>query len=220
MKNYVVCVNFGTKYGTEYIRNLYKMVEENCTIPYEFVCITDDPSKWGGNTFIPKESFEGWWNKLHLYRKDLPIKGNILYFDLDVVITNNIDKLFTFEPNRWCTLNDFIRKRRTMIPKDMYNSSVVRFKTGELSYVWEKFIENPTKNSKTPCGDQAFLHKHTIKNNPALFFPDEWIRSYRWDIKENGLGEETCAAIFHGTPNPVDKIVLEKEEWVKKALHL
>ena len=218
VNNYVVCVNFGDKYGPEYVENLYEMVADNCTIPYGFLTITDDYTKSGrsGTTFVPERKFNGWWNKMHLYRPDLPVHGNVLYFDLDVVITGNIDKLFTYATDNWATINDFIRLRREMHPPTMYNSSVIRFRKGQLQEVWDEFIKNP----KTKGGDQNFLHDMTIKNRPATYFPDKWIRSYRWDIMENGLDEETCVAVFHGDPNPLDIEVIEKEEWVRKALHL
>ena len=38
----VLCVKFGTKYGREYIERLRNMVSRHLTVPYEFVCITDD----------------------------------------------------------------------------------------------------------------------------------------------------------------------------------
>ena len=218
VKNYVACVNFGDKYGPEYNKKLYEMVSDNCTIPFTFLTITDDHNKSDrhGTTFVPEHHYTGWWNKMHLYRPDLPVAdgSNILYLDLDVVITSNIDKLFTYASDNWATINDFIRLRREMNPPTMYNSSVVRFTKGQLAKVWQEFIKNP----QTKGGDQNFLHKVMIDTNPATFFPDEWIRSYRWDLEENGLGKETCIAVFHGTPNPLDKEVLEKEEWVRKAM--
>ena len=222
VNNYVVCVNFGDKYGPEYVENLYEMVADNCTIPYGFLTITDDYTKSGrsGTTFVPEEHFDGWWNKMHIYRADLPAHGNILYLDLDVVITGNIDDLFTYGGNNWATLNDFIRLNRMMTPKTLYNSSVVKFKVGQLDHVWRKFLEDPHKNSKTPGGDQAFLHKHTILTKPPAFYPDKWITSYRWDIRQNGLKDTNKIAVFHGLPNPLDKEVLEKEAWVRKALRL
>ena len=41
----------------------------------------------------------GWWYKPMFFDKNLTQQGNILFFDLDVVIHNNIDKLFLFNPD-------------------------------------------------------------------------------------------------------------------------
>ena len=41
-KNYIVCLKHGIKYGSQYVNNLYSMVQRHCTLPFEFVCFTDD----------------------------------------------------------------------------------------------------------------------------------------------------------------------------------
>ena len=37
----IICINWGTKYGSTYINRLYAMVERNITPPFRFVCFTD-----------------------------------------------------------------------------------------------------------------------------------------------------------------------------------
>ena len=46
-----------------------------------------------------------------MFGPDFPLKGNILFFDLDVVIHNNIDPLFTHNPSRFMIIRDFNRCR-------------------------------------------------------------------------------------------------------------
>ena len=41
-KNYVVCLKHGSKYSSEYVNKLYNMCKRHLTVPYEFVCFTDD----------------------------------------------------------------------------------------------------------------------------------------------------------------------------------
>ena len=132
IKYYVLCLKHGTKYSSEYVNRLYNMVKRNCTLPFEFVCLTENPTDINPNIkIIPLPSgLKGWWCKPYMYSADLPIKGIVLYMDLDVVISNNIDKLFIWKPNNWCTIRDFTRVMRPQWQK--YNSSVVRFKTGQL----------------------------------------------------------------------------------------
>ena len=38
----VVCVKWGTKYGMDYLNNLYAAVRRNLSIPHKFYCLTDD----------------------------------------------------------------------------------------------------------------------------------------------------------------------------------
>ena len=42
LKNYLLCLKHGTKYGPEYVNKLYNMVKRNCSLDYEFVCLTDN----------------------------------------------------------------------------------------------------------------------------------------------------------------------------------
>jgi len=86
-KNYILCLKHGTKYSAEYVNKLYNMVARNCTLDYEFVCLTDDPKGINENIkILPLPGhLQGWWCKPYMFSKDLPLKGTVLYMDLDVV---------------------------------------------------------------------------------------------------------------------------------------
>ena len=98
MENNVVCIKWGTKYGPEYVNILYAMVKRNITIPHKFVCITDDPTDLTpGIHILPMQEsiVEGWWHKLTLFKPTIgDLTGRILFLDLDVIITGNIDCFF------------------------------------------------------------------------------------------------------------------------------
>ena len=220
IKYYVLCLKHGTKYSSDYVNRLYNMVKRHCTLDYEFVCLTENPTGINSNikTIPLPPGLKGWWCKPYMYSADLPIKGTVLYMDLDVVIANNINKLFTWEPDHWCTIRDFTRVMRPQWQK--YNSSVVRFKTGQLDHVWKDFSNNPTAVQGKFFGDQDHLFEST-KNTPAMMYPDDWIRSWKWEIRKNkqlgrgARGErklltienvvpklDCCVCVFHGDPNP------------------
>ena len=100
MKKYVVCLKHGKKYGPEYVNTLAKMVKRNCTLDYEFVCYTEDPTGIDLNLVTIKPlptayRIGGWWFKPLLFNPDSNERGTMLYIDLDVIIFRNIDKLFT-----------------------------------------------------------------------------------------------------------------------------
>ena len=68
-ENYIVlCVRFGYRYGRDYVERLRNMVSRNLTLPYEFVCLTDDK---------------------------IPIEGVGRYIKIIPVITNNGGTKFT-----------------------------------------------------------------------------------------------------------------------------
>ena len=221
-KNYVLCLKHGHKYNRDYVNKLYNMVKRHCTLDYEFVCLTDDPTGLYPEikTLELPSDLEGWWCKPYMFSADLPIKGNILYMDLDVVIASNIDKLFTYSPNHWCVIRDFTRHMRPKWTK--YNSSVVRFKTGQLDFVWSEYKKNPKGIQKRFFGDQDWLYEATRKQQ-AMYWPDSWILSWKWEVRKSkefaagGLKgnrkfkhiendakprPECCITVFHGDPNP------------------
>ena len=220
-KNYLLCLKHGTKYSPDYVNKLYNMVERNCTVPYEFVCLTDNTDGLNPKikTIPLPTNLQGWWCKPYMYSKDLPINGTILYMDLDVVIASNIDKLFTYQPNHWCTIRDFTRAMRPDWKK--YNSSVVRFKTGQLDHVWTEFQKDQINIQRRLHGDQDWLFEATRKGQ-AMLYPDSWILSWKWEIRRSKEFDfkgtkgnrkfkhvedvkpriECCVTVFHGDPNP------------------
>jgi len=92
----VVCVHYGDKYGVEYVNTLNAIVKRHSDA--ELVCISDTfVGKDEGIEVIQGEKgFDGWWNKIQLFRHDFLKGEKFLYLDLDVVITENINDLFEF----------------------------------------------------------------------------------------------------------------------------
>ncbi|MEE1122464.1 MAG: glycosyltransferase, partial [Acinetobacter pseudolwoffii] len=40
-QNIVICMKWGTKYGSEYVNRLYNMVKRHTTVDFQMVCLTD-----------------------------------------------------------------------------------------------------------------------------------------------------------------------------------
>ncbi len=219
--NYVVCLKYGNKYSAEYVNVLHSMVSRNLTIPHEFVCYTEDPSGIKPEVTVKKlkliQGVHGWWYKPMFFDPDLELKGTILFLDLDLIIFENIDKLFTYKPGNFCIIRDFTRFIINDYKK--FNSSVFRLETGQHSYVYTKLMESPKAILSRFHGDQDWIY-HAIKSD-FEFWPDEWIQSYKWemrgkpDMKRNLQGRkdfsspsnpiikpDTSIAVFHGEPNP------------------
>jgi hypothetical protein len=219
MKNFVVCLKWGDKYNSNYVNTLKNMVDRNTTVDYEFVCFTDN-----GNGIdpgirvlpLPKLPIQGWWYKPWFFSPDLPINGNILYFDLDVIIFKNIDHLWTYEPDRFVICRDFNRHLRPDWKK--MNSSVWRLKSGTNHHVWEDFKDQNFMAKNRMHGDQDWIYSKITKD--FCFWPDEWIQSYKWEMRgkpemtringvrnfaipgEPKIKDQTSVAVFHGEPHP------------------
>ena len=128
---YVVCLKYGNKYSAEYVNKLYNMVKRNLTLDHEFVCFTEDAT--GIDPAIRIEPIPlisgvtGWWYKPMFFNPRLPLRGTLLFFDLDVVIFKNIDYLFTYKPGEFCIIRDF--NRFVIKNYDKFNSSIFRLET-------------------------------------------------------------------------------------------
>ena len=71
----IICVNTGTKYSNWYVNNLKHMIDQHSQLQYDkFHVITED-------------RYEGVFNKLLMFEQFTT--SQYLYFDLDVVITND-----------------------------------------------------------------------------------------------------------------------------------
>lgn len=227
-KNYVVCLKYGDKYSADYVNKLYNMVKRNLTIDYEFVCFTEDSNGIDDNIRIeplPSYALSGWWFKPYFFDPNLPLKGTILFLDLDMIIFRNIDNLFTHDPNQFYIIRDF--NRYAIKDYSKFNSSVFRINTGQHSEVWRNFITNADSIMKRYHGDQDWIRVCVTQN--FNYWPDEWIQSYKWEMRGkpafdkkprgkrdfaiNGdpiIKDETAIAVFHGDPNPHNC----KDKWV------
>jgi hypothetical protein len=217
----ILCVRFGNKYGREYVERLRNMVSRNITVPYEFACLTDDnhPIEGVRTIYQPNAQYpKGWWHKVHMFDPDLPLRGRILYFDLDIVIHDNINKLALYSQDKFVGIHDFNRK--FYAGWKSLNSSTLAWNHGEESFIWDEFKKNQ-KSAMAMQGDQDWIWK--LSKDKIKFFPVEWIQSYKWEIRSrdqltviNGkrqfkdvnhsvkIHPECCVAVFHGEPNPAD----------------
>lgn len=214
----VLCVKFGVKYGSDYVEKLRNMVSRHLTVPYEFVCLTDDqrPIEGVRSIILPNAGYaKGWWHKVHMFDPSLGLRGRILYFDLDVVIHDNIDKLVSKEDSNFYGIRDFNRK---FTPGwNSLNSSALSWIAGQQHHIFTLFKSNPHAAQKLH-GDQDWIWQQA--KNSITFWPDEWIQSYKWEIRDrkelayaNGkrvfketrnpnIPRNCSVAVFHGDPNP------------------
>ena len=173
--NHVVCVKWGNKYIPQYVNVLYNMVKRHTTVPYEFHCITDDPKGLDPHIDIIKLPqhpwIKTWWSKLWMFSPEFPLKGNILFFDLDVIIFKNIDSLFTHNPGKFNIIRDFNRCR----VKDwkQSNSSCMRWEAGTMDFLYNDFVKDHAQVMRRNWGDQDWVMKRA--NNEITHWPDDWI---------------------------------------------
>ena len=103
-----LCIKWGNKYSPDYVNNLYRMIKKNYTKPFTFTCYTDDPEGLlCDSAEIPDDGLlhpKYWFGKedycwdrakflVFNSHEWLGYRGKWCYFDLDVIIQNNIDDI-------------------------------------------------------------------------------------------------------------------------------
>lgn len=220
------CVIHGDKYGLEYVDKLYSMLRRHLStdlalhvwteasrdIPPHYVkhALTEWPGVRG-----PRKS---WWYKLQMFDPAHGLSDRILYFDLDVVIVNNIDWILHLGRDKFWAVKDFRYLWRS--DRQQINSSVMLWNAADWHSIWQDFqARDLAETVKRFPGDQDFLQA-VIKHQDLGFFDAQRIKSYRWQIKDGGwnnslrvhnrpgsgclIDAETSIVVFHGDPKPAE----------------
>lgn len=231
------CVIHSDGYSWQYVENLYNMLQHNSERQINFHVFTEkdravpetmirhDLVEWPGIAG-PKKS---WWYKMQLF-DPANFQGQMLYFDLDVVIVDNIDWIARLDPNYFWAIHDFKylwRPTWTGI-----NSSIMYWNTQRFAYIWDDFVlQNIESLIRKFHGDQDYIGS-LLTPDQLRYFNENWIKSWRWQLLDGGidpatrtynkpnsgtaLDASTKIMIFHGHPKPheiSDRIV--QQHWCR-----
>jgi len=220
-QRHVLCMKWGTKYGPEYVNNLYGMVRRHLSGDFSFVCLTDDaagirpevhclpipempikPEKPG----VPDRA----WRKLSTFTADLHgLQGTALYLDVDVVVVGSLDGFFT-QPGDFLIIKDYKRPWRVT-----GNSSVYRFEIGAHADVLSHFHAHEDEIRLRFRNEQAYLSDYLHKQAKLGYWPARWCPSFKyhsipnWPLnywREPGIPHDARVVVFHGECNPPDAL--------------
>ena len=142
--------------------------------------------------------------------------GPLLYFDLDTVITGNIDWIWQTPPEYLWAVRDFKHLWRPNFQG--INSSVMWWDTRKYAYIWEDFKQRELDSvTQQYHGDQDYI-TDMIPIHNRRFFDLERVKSYRWECLDGGyefscrrygapgtgvsMTPITSIIVFHGNPKP------------------
>lgn len=200
----VVCVKQGTKYGPEYVTRLKAGIERYAPPGDErdFVCLTDKPVE-GVRCEPLQTKLKGWWSKMEVFRFAGRTETGrpTVYFDLDVVITGDLTRLFAWHQpgciKDWWTHG--------------YHGSVYRVMSDNTALaIWRKFIDDSDRWMEEYRSDQEYLQ---AQEPGWSYFPRDWFASYKANHCEMAPPPGAMAVVFHGDPKPA----AFKHGWVPPA---
>lgn len=193
----VLCVlRSGGEYQQEHVQRLSYEVSSNLQIAHRFYCLSDLPGQ--GYTTIPLvHGWPGWWSKIELFRRDLPVYGPVLYLDLDTTVVGKLDGIAT--GHRFTVLENFWTPGKIGSGLMAWNM--------DLSQIYEAFLVAPESSmrkyvTREKFGDQGFIDDHSpIK-------PEHWqvrhpgrVMSYRKHCK-HGVPRGTIVVCYGGKVRP------------------
>ena len=140
--------------------------------------------------------------------------GPTMFLDLDLVVLDDIDCFFDYQPGKNCIIHNWIEARKEIFRgrPDIGNSSIFRFVAGQSDYIYQTFIREMSDaddRSKFQT-EQAFL---TYAMKEKCWWPDEWVTSFKRHCRpifplnlfiapKKPVGAKFL--VFHGHPDPVD----------------
>ncbi len=213
----VICMKWGSRYPADYVNRLHSMVQRHTGRVTQVVCFTDDAVGIAPGVVtrplpqinIPERVAWTPWRKLSLWCADLDIPtsnanpADILFFDLDMVITGSIDPFFDYEPGRYCVIHNWTQPKLAV-----GNTSLFRIPVGRFAHVFDRFDADP----------EAVLSSHRIEQqyisatvDDQVFWPRDWCLSFKHDLiprwplnflNTPQLPPSARAVAFTGKPDP------------------
>lgn len=215
MSQTVVCVKWGTRYPSTYVNCLWSMIQRNTKRETRLVCYTDDPAGIDPAVVtysipevpLPPRRMRSTWRKISFWRPDLEgISGDVLFLDLDIVVTGSIDEFFDYAPEAtFCVIENWTQKGQRI-----GNTSVYRFRVGAHTEIFDKLSENPEGTLQSYPNSQTFISRNI---SSMTFWPDSWCVSFKhtllppWPLnflQIAPLPPATKVVCFTGRPNPDD----------------
>ncbi len=212
----IICMKWGDKYGADYVNRLYGMVSRNLTIPFQFVCFTENEKDIHPNVKIcplpslglPENIPERGWLKLATFQNPLAdLEGTALFLDLDVVIVDKIDCFFELEAEFAVCFDE--KKKAQKIG----NTSVYRFEINKHEDVLDYFLNNFDSIKSNYRNEQAYLSDKMNEKNNLTFWPKDWTPSFKYHCipkfpfnfwRAPFIPAGANIILFHGKPEPYE----------------
>lgn len=221
----IFTVKWGTKYSSDHVNKILEQCRKFSSVDFDFFCLTEDSTGLDSSIkvipFPENNYYEKWWNKLHLFdRNVVEQSGENLFFDLDITIQKSIDPfLFTdpqdslvFVKTHWHNLEQMKidTKDNPRLYTDL-NSSVLRWNdTLDVDKITKFVKDYPDQMFFYYRGlDNLFGHQRERLLN-IKYFPDGLVYSYNYgymwpdDTEQFVIREEPIIRLYDSMERPED----------------
>ncbi len=170
---------------------------------------------------LPQEISNYPWRKLTAWKYPLAdLRGDVLFLDLDLVITGNLDDMFDFEPGKFCVIENW-----TQPGQGIGNTSAFRFPVGRYSHIYDDFENDPDLILSQYNIEQVYISR-TI--DEMVYWPKNWCVSFKhsllppWPLnffRVPKLNPDTKIVAFTGKPDQDEAAIGQwpTKHWIKKT---
>lgn len=201
----IVCIKHGDSvYSWEYVDKLYRGVQRSLTAPFNFTVFTDtvDNSKIYNQIQLPnipdligrERGKAAWWYKTWLFSNEHELQRQLIYFDLDVMITGNCDFLHQIEHDKFGMVAEskWSTAHHQGASRTLYNTSVMVLNPVYHNFIWTRYIRNRELIQSAFHGDQNFINhlmnRQGLTYNKYLVALDpQKIVYWFWDVVNGGI---------------------------------
>lgn len=205
--------NHGVLYTEQWVERLYNGIERNYDGEFDFVCLSDQPTRF--KTIAFQVVSDGYWNKIELFRKNIFDTETVVYLDLDVVLCGNITDEIAKLPR-----SKFFMTREPY--RGIHNSSLMIW-GGDHSDLYLHYRNNQQAvvqeyqyNLARPgcIGDQAFIGENVRHEVIENFVRPGFVGWVHHKIKTDL--DQPSILIFTGSQKPSNNLHLDlvRQHWI------
>ena len=146
----ICTVYFEGKYTPDYVERLYNSLKRNCTLPFEFICYSDNPNVKADKVIpLPNPKYtdiKKHWHKITFFSPMFAGQepgDDMIIMDIDQVIVGNVDHIIgrPVGENELLSYKKWWGFTSDWLP---LNGGFYKFKSGgKCKNLWDKFRENP-----------------------------------------------------------------------------
>jgi len=209
-------------YGSEHVNVLYHSIKRNTTVPFRFICVTDDPEGIDSNIEVVNlwdkcRHLGGCLNRMFVFDKSMAsiLGDRFVCIDLDCVIVSNIDNILNRTEN--FVINQFESKGSH---NQKYNGGLFLMSAGCRQQVWDLFDFNLSPatisdlhQTKNMVGDDQSWIQHILGDNEAIFTHNDGVYDYNFLNPKDTLPDNAKIILLPGKFDP--SIEKNHISWIK-----
>lgn len=213
------------QYGAEHVNILYHSIKRNTTVPFRFICVTDDYE--GLHPDIEQRwlwdfcrELGGCYNRLYIFSEKVEkiLGPRFITIDLDCVITGNIDHILRRSGD--FIINKYDIQANRHASHQYYNGGIIMMDAGARRQVWDEFdpqttpqLIQPRKDKIELVGsDQAWI-AHVLGPGEQTFDQKDGVYDFRKLDDKQKLPEDAAIVMFAGKRDPLTEY--QRYKWIR-----